>query len=234
MLLEFSRHIGSNIEVNLPFSLHINKVELIFVTKEHKDVIEVVVVHTNDEPIFMLSIILGKYKFITTLNGVTIIFELIDQLICGQKGDVFCFFTEATMSDVGETFKDDGVEGVEVVVLVISNLTNIIIADHYESSQLGIIETAENLAINCDFFPVMLIFTIGKIIILIQFVYIVAMVKDEERALGSYEETVMFLKVGGFHAVVLPDLSTHQVETDELVVHRYVHFVFFFIEVIVR
>ena len=53
---------------------------------------------------------------------------------------------------------------------------------------------------------------------LVDFINIVVMVKDEERALGGYEEAVMFLKVRSVHAIIFPDLSAHEVETDELMV----------------
>ena len=45
---------------------------------------------------------------------------------------------------------------------------------------------------------------------------------------------MMFLKVGCLNAVIFSDLPTHQVETYDLVVDRYVHLLLQLVEVVVR
>ena len=151
--------------------------------------------HANDESVLVFGIILGKYEFVTILNGIVIIFKLIDQLIRCQKSYVFCFLAETTMSDVGKTFKVNRIESVEIIVLIVSHLTYTIIADHDESSQFSVIKTIENFPFNCHLLTIMLIFTISQFIIWVDLINIVVMVKDEERAFRGYEEAMMFLKV---------------------------------------
>lgn len=77
-MFEFWWHILDNIEVYLLMCIFIYKINLILIVEDDKQVIEVIIVYTNNKSFFMLGGIFRKDKFIAFVNRHLIVFHLID------------------------------------------------------------------------------------------------------------------------------------------------------------
>ena len=137
----FGRHIADEVEVKLPSSLSLHEVEFIPVAKENKDVVEIVVMHADDESILMLGVVSWESEPIAILDAVVVVLELIDQLSSSQQGNELALVAEATADERSEPFEGYRIDGIEVVLAVISDLVDPVLTDHDEGSKMVVVET---------------------------------------------------------------------------------------------
>lgn len=154
----------------------------------------------------MLLGVLGDDEFVALFNMVLVTLNLIDKLIVGEESQRFCGLAEVTLDNRTKAFEVDPIDDVEVVVLIVSDLIDGILADNHQVLQLLIIVATDHL-LYVDLLAVMLVLAVNHLVFLVDFVDIELVVKYEDRSLAGHEKGVVLLQVGTINAEAPPYFS---------------------------
>lgn len=131
-LFELDRQVVLDIEVNLLLGGPVHKIHLVFVGEQHKYIVVGVVDDIRDKALFMLFGVLGDDELVTLFNVVLVTFDLIDQLIVSEQSQSFGGLAVVALNYRAKAIEVNAVDDVEVVVFIVSNLSDRVFADNHQ------------------------------------------------------------------------------------------------------
>jgi hypothetical protein len=126
---------------------------------------------------------------------VAVVFELIDGLVDGEKREGFGVRAEATPGNIAEPFEVDAVDGVEIIIPIVSDLADAISIDNHKGAEFRIIEAVSNSSIQAKLLSIFFIFSISHLVIAIDLVDIELMIHDKKWIFSSHKHAMMFLNI---------------------------------------
>jgi hypothetical protein len=158
--------------------------------------------------------------------------KLVDELVGGNKSEVFGPGAEYGLRYLGKIDQIDDVDRVEVVIGVVADLMHAVVANNHEVAHLLVIKMGDYLP-NGNRPTIVPVLAIHILILQIHLVYVLELVKDKQVGLATQIETLMPRDAGSVKTVVLAYVPKEHRETDDLVIDREVNLLLLGVVVVV-
>lgn len=192
MLFQFDRQMLFDIEINLPSTNFIHKVNFVFIREENEQLIPRIVMEIDNQTFLMLFCILRKNKFITPFKVMLVILHLVKQLIGSKKSQCFSLLAKSHPSYCRKPLKKDPIDKIKVIIPVVSNLSHGVLADDHQVLQILIVETTNHL-LNVHPFLVTSVLTLAQLLLRAHLVKIEPVIQHKKRSSAADEETEVLL-----------------------------------------